>query len=128
MTLDQLGPTLFVLLTAKIMLTTRNILPPEVAPPDYNDSLCIPANLNSYPAPEVLLPTSDEMVQMQKQSSRDEDEEDEEDENENENEQESLEKLDNVETNLQDDVCFIFFFSPCVWVLTYINRRWKCVL
>ena len=70
MTLDQLGPTPFVLLTAKSMLTTRNILPPEVAPPDYNDSLCIPVNLNSYPAPEVLLPTSEEMVQMRRMKMR----------------------------------------------------------
>ena len=124
MTLDQLGPTPFVLLTAKSMLTTRNISPPEFAPPDHSDGLCIPTDLDSYSPPEVLLPTSDDMIQMQKHSSRDEDEQD---EDEDEDEEPSPGNLANVEANLQDEVYFIYF-HVCQWVLTYVNRMWKCVL
>ena len=123
MTLDQLGPVPFVILVAKSMLCTRNISPPETISQENSDGLCIPNDSHSYSPPEVLLPSSDEVAQMQRQSSIAEEQEEQE---EDEEEEDMPEEMEIVRPNVEDDVGFFSLSYICD--LIHGNRIWRNML
>jgi hypothetical protein len=91
------------------MLSTCNVSPPKTIPQENSGGLCVPNDLHSYLPPEVLLPSSDEVAQIQRQPSMAEEQEEEEEEEE----EEMLEEMDIVRSNIEDDVGFFSLSYIC---------------